>query len=329
MRRDVLRLSALFALLVVGCGDTLDPVSLVTRPRVLGFEPSVEGDAERTTPRPGERVNLTLPFAFPGAAQDIDFVGVACLGVDVGFGIPFCASEEDVVAALANRSEAPAFPTVSFTVPPDFPADGELLVIAAACAGGVVDPELLASALDITSPPAGGLEVCAGGVGTGELLQSVIPLEREPSDSNRRPRPLVEVRLGGRVLVPDPGGVPGSPCSGMGLENFVTDGGDVELVVQSAPDTFDDFFVLDGDDQPVPRVEAMQHALLLTAGEVEANFIFTEREDLVEDTTYTLPLAEERPVGPDGSLERLWLSIRDERGGLRVESRAYCLVPGA
>lgn len=329
MRRDTLRLTALLALGLVGCGDTLDPVSLVTRPRVLGFELSVQGDAERTTPRPGETLDLTLPFAFPAEAQGIDFVGVACLGVDVGFGIPFCASEDSVIAPLASRSVAPDVPAVSFTVPADFPADGELLVIAAACAGGVVDPELLASALDITAPPTGGLEVCADGVGTGDLLQSVIPLERAAEDSNQRPLPLVEVRLGDRPLAPDPGGVPGSPCSGMGLENFVVDGGDVELIVASAAGTFDDFFVLDGDDQPVSRVEAMQHALLITAGEVEANFIFTEREDLVEDTTYTLPTTEDRPPGPEGSLERLWFSIRDERGGLRVESRAYCLVPGA
>ena len=328
MRRTILRLAVPLALLA-GCGDTLDPVSLVTRPRVLGFELSVEGDAERTTPRTGETLNLRLPFAFPEEAQGIDFVGVACLGVDVGFGVPFCASEDSVIAPLVSRSVAPAFPEVSFTVPADFPEDAELLVIAAACVGGVVDPELFASALDISSPPAGGLVVCADDVGTGELLQSTIPVQRIPDDANLNPLPLVEVRLDGRVLPPDPGGVPGTACTDVPeLPTFFSDSGDVDLVVESAPDTFEDYFVLDADDQPLPVVEALQHALLITAGELEANFIFTEREDVREDTIYTLPLIEERPVAAEGSLERLWFSIRDERGGLRIESRAYCLLPG-
>ncbi|MEM1417694.1 MAG: hypothetical protein AAGH15_22540 [Myxococcota bacterium] len=333
MRR--LLLTALVLTGVVGCGDDVDPVSLVTRPRILGFDLSVEGDPERTTPAPGETLTITVPFAFPEESLDVDFQGIACFGVDVGFGIPFCAGDESdptggIFALLADRSTAPAFPVVSFPIPPEAADGTTVLVIAATCAGGVVDPELLSSALDPTQPLDGSLEVCAGGVGTGELVQSRIPVQLEEDDTNTRPLSLVQVELDGQLMGPDPGAVPGTPCAEMAeLVTLRVDGDAVDLIVEGAPETFEDFFREGADDQPIATVEDMQVALLITSGEVQANFLFLERDDVVEDTEYTPATSEERTLDLSGSLERLWFSVRDERGGLAVESRAFCLLPPA
>jgi hypothetical protein len=306
---------------LVACADDFDPPSLLSRPRVLGYVLSVEGDPERTDPMRGETLRIEVPWALPAGPVLRTYRGYGCVALEAGFGVPGCDSTYPVTE-LEARAEAPDALTLTWTVPVDVPEDRELLLFGGSCAGGEVGT-LPVTAEGVVTDDA--FTVCTSPDVTGELLQTPIALVDDASAANRGPSPLVDVTLAGRTLPPTGASIVGEPCADRPeLPTLRVEGEPAELVVTANAESLESF---PAETEGELDRESLQVALIVTSGETSANFLFLEADDLSEDAEVTPAEDTERSPGPEGSLERVVLSLRDGRGGLVIQDVAFCLLP--
>ena len=86
-------------LAAVGCSDDLPRASTIAAMRVLGARMEVEGDAERSTPKPGEIAHVTWSMAYPDLTQDdseLSTLLATCTAPKDFSGVPICQELIDV-----------------------------------------------------------------------------------------------------------------------------------------------------------------------------------------------------------------------------------------
>ena len=102
------------AALLAGCEVDLPQATEITHMRVLGARFEVVGDEERTTPKPGETLRVSMPVVFPTnteTTEDVETLLIGCTGPDrYTGGLPIC--QEFIDAAMAGGSLTGALPMV-------------------------------------------------------------------------------------------------------------------------------------------------------------------------------------------------------------------------
>ncbi|MEM9068017.1 MAG: hypothetical protein AAGE52_05900 [Myxococcota bacterium] len=317
MRRALVM--AFCATVLLGCSDELDPTSLLNQPRVLGAFASVEGDEERTNPRPGETVVVDWLLAFPEARLPATYALIACEPADISIGVDFCQSEELLTLAIQVDPTSDA-PRIVVEVPEDYTND-RILVQGAICMGGVVNQ-------DVDFETSTMLEICRDNVGEGQLVSLIQLVDQTGRFENRAPG-IAELRFGGEVwTAPVPDDVTAG-CDGLDLPTVSVDGDDVPIVIRMEEGSRETFIDLEGDPlMEVDAIESLQNSILITAGELERTFTFIEGDDVETEVDYTpIQSDDEFDVPPGGRVVKFLVVMRDLRGGLDFEQRALCVMP--
>lgn len=107
----------ILGVLLFGCDDPLAYPQDIDRLRVLGARVSVEGDASRASPDPGEAVSVEWLVADPDPNPPLGWSFEACPSEAASRGSPECSGP--VFAAASSASPAPALPRFDFVTPTD------------------------------------------------------------------------------------------------------------------------------------------------------------------------------------------------------------------
>jgi hypothetical protein len=288
------------------CGDPLKDPALLEEPRVLGARLETEGDAERATPRPGERATVHWILASPAAddGADVGWAFAACKAEPTARGVPFCQGR--VFAEARGRGE-PRFP---FLLPEGAAQAGDrLLVWGGFCLGG--EPT--------SNATRGGLAdfACRNG---GEALRVNYAGEVGSADRpNHNPSfERAQLAWDGQSWAPSPSAA-GEACSPEDLR--VIAGSKHELRVEASAG---DREALARNSELDPSRETLALSHVVSAGELERPWSFVDPEDERSDfsVTFTAP----KTVSSAGQRVRFYLGLRDLRGGADFTTRDVCVV---
>ncbi|MEY4508553.1 MAG: hypothetical protein RLZZ450_675 [Pseudomonadota bacterium] len=286
---------------------SFDPGSLITDTRVLGAEVEVEGDPQRTTPRPGESAKLSLLLAGLDAAPEVKWALVVCRP----------GSSQDAACQgepLAVASGTGSTPTLTLTVP----GEAQLGATKTLQVGGIVcqrgEPELS------NDGPR-----CAGEGADGTTLVYELALARavDGSDENLAPQ-LVDTALRFDDEAWTTTSIDTPSCAGQALPTFHADEKEHAIDIELGPNVRE---LAMGDDGKA-TFEELQLSHFVTAGELSRQFSFVEPTDLSErpkvTVKWTAPKAN-KLVG-DSQTASLTLIVRDMRGGIARTERVFCIV---
>jgi hypothetical protein len=107
------------AFAAVGCKDTLPRASNIEHMRVLGALNAVDGDSARSSPRPGETVNLTWSMAYPDLTRDdseLESLFFSCTAPTHYSGTPIC---QELLDAAQGRNVEDLLDSVTGARAPD------------------------------------------------------------------------------------------------------------------------------------------------------------------------------------------------------------------
>lgn len=315
---------ALIVLSLAGCGDTLDPGSLVTRSRVVGARVEVDGDPTRAWPAPGETATVRWIVANPDAAPPMAWALAVCLSTPDGLG---CAAAP--FASEAGSGEVP----VAHIVVPAAEALGEataLRVIGIICADG--SPDL-----------SGETPACAGEAPTVTIVGLTVGLAVDGVGAPNRSPAIADdaVRLGDAPWValepseePALTGCASAPAAGSAALPIVhvTDE-EVVVGVRARNEDREGFTTTAPDGSSAAKRESLQFSHFTTAGELDRQFSVIDGDDpttapAIEVTWRPIPEDADEPatIPATGLRVRFTLVLRDGRGGVDHTTRVACLI---
>lgn len=311
MRRFCILVSALA---FVGCGETLDPRSLLTEQRPVGVISQVEGDPTRSNPRPGETVNLEWVSVQPsGEHLPIGWAVGYCRPAPVTVGFSFCRETPFAFDAQAEPTAEP--PRQQIAIPEDY-TEPSLLVTGIFCLDGTVD--LLAQ----PNPEDLGASCMSG---DPLLVTYVVAVDQEGAP-NHNPE-LEEISL--RTEPWTASAPPGSrTCEGLSLPEFSVEGEEEDILLRATAASRESY--TDGEETVV---EELENELIATAGAWASGFVFMEDEGVLEETGKWTPPTRERlsedgiSLTPEGMVVRFYFILRDGRDGFAITERAACVRP--
>lgn len=313
----------------VACGPAFTPFREIEKSRIVGATIEVSGDPTRFTPAPGETATFRLIAADPGPRVGRTFGMVVCVPSPSNLDIVYCDANTSIVTVLVNTtlpgpSDPKPDPSITFTVP-DVATLGEadeLFLMGAVCNGGTVRDL-------VTDPPTAGMawEPClddptATTPPEGQLITTRIPLLRVPEDVNHTP-PIVTLQLDGMdfTAVP-PDDAPETGCLGQGYPEFYAGGYSIPLTATSAPDARETFF-------PEGMTTSYQEDLFLylfrSLGDTDPAYGTIDADNATAELSYVTPPSTD--VDPTGTLVRMWIQLKDERGASTYLHRGICVRP--
>jgi hypothetical protein len=295
------------ALLSLAACESFTPGSLITDTRVLGARVEVEGDPSRSTPRPGERVLVSLLVEGSTETPALSWALAAC--VPGGSAGAACAGEP--LGSAQGMSERPE---LSLTVP----SDSVLGSSTKLQLGGIV---CVAGTPELTERGAR----CAGDGAVGTVVLFDLPLARasDGSDDNQQPD-LAQTTFALDEVAWTATSADRSGCAGQGLPEVQADEKEHDITIELGPSVRE--LYLSPDRQVA--YEELQLSHFSSAGELSRQFTFVEPEDDRErprvSVKWTAPKAS-KLLG-DAQTVRLILVVRDMRGGIAWTERALCVV---
>lgn len=288
-------LSLLLGLGLWGCDDPLKPVELVDEPRVLGARVEVTDEPERAAPAPGENATVRFLLATPERAPSLGFALAACPAV-VRNGARSACDGEPFAAVVSNDGDA-AEAALSFDVPTSLDPAGRVAVLGILCPHG--SPNRDGTACDGAAP--------------GTPVQLELELARD-GDVNQNP----ELQPDSLSFDDQPWpelAAPSGDCAGAG---FVEAAAGSKHTLRVAVD--------ESDRDPLPRKsdldperESLQLSEFVSAGDLTRAFqtIAWNSSELTRSVEWTAP--------NEAGLVRVWLVLRDFRGGGAFVERAVCV----
>lgn len=314
-------------LVLLGCGETLDPASLLNKTRPLGVRFNVEGDAARTRPEPEETLNLTLLMAHAAEELPVSFFAVFCVPEDSTIGVPFCKTDDEgnpvLVGGIRSGNDVLGDPTFQLTIPSDAELDAlgvtdQLLMLGAVCQGQLASITGIANLFESDS-----VNPCREEEDDGAILSTTVTLLRGDAQVNANPG-IAGLTLDGEDWdsVPAPTD-PATGCMGMGLPEAHPGGEPLVIVLTPAGNAREDYEAV-VDDELMEVTESLQVTSLATAGEMQRTFTFIDDDN---DTATVEWLPPEEGMFPAGTRVRFEFAARDGRGGLDRVRRQVCLVP--
>jgi hypothetical protein len=314
---------------------------------VLGARAAVQGDPERATPAPGEKVDVRYEVVFPELDQDasslrsliinctfpIRFTGIPLCKEVTDFAMQGGVSLDDLSGGLerfyCEEDDATRLGTLGITcvsgqpgltvaVPAGFP-DEALLLRGVICERGTpfLDPtttQLFGCEPDDLDDP-----------GETMLVHGSVPIELTPEQRNFNPSfDDFQVELNGRAWPAFEGAA--LPAEDDCAESANTsdlpliDPFEHRLGVTVNPAVREEF---DG----VP--EDLEFSFYVTDGALDARFVIFEGEDEVPDEGLTGSVLWDAPgrddVSKRGQLARVIVTVLDRRGGYDLAERFACL----
>jgi hypothetical protein len=285
----------LASLLLVGCGPTFDPASLINTTRVLGARIEVEGAPDRASPVPGETANVTWLVTSPDGAPSLGWAFRVCT-------TPGCES-----GAIAQFEGAESPPRLAIPVPSSdvLGSATSLIVVGEICDGGDSLP-----AFD----PQSGVPGCT--VGSATTVALVIALQRG-HEANHNPLADRAFTFDGQAW---PALADADPCVtgprvAAGSKDHVignlTDGADREPYTAMVGEV------------ATPSRESLQVSRFTTAGKLSSQFSFVEATDPSTETS--VDAMWEAPAV--ATAVTFTFVTRDNRGGTDWTTRAACVEP--
>jgi hypothetical protein len=375
MRRlaDTSLLCAWLVLPAAGCESDLARPTEIVHMRVLGARLEVVDDEERVTPKPGERLRVSLPVVFPSIDDDsseLQTLMIGCTAPDRYTGtLPIC--QELIDAALSGEAASPSVrmfqekvncgegvlsgnyvqldavsaqcvqgdPVAVLPVLRNFTAAG-VLFAGVVCERGT-------PFIDASDPLLFG---CDDSDGETQRFHGVAGVQHEPEDENHNPsldtlvvlRENADANKDGALDLRD---WPPYAPEDLPSEEDCEDAADRDEAI--VPSVVQDQLQRSGDDdhrvlpltlryeasareQSDGQPEDLEFTIYTTFGEMERRFTLFEGTDdgkegvLRGDVDWDPPDADE--IGPSGHLVRFFVTLRDQRGGFAMTSRALCVT---
>ncbi len=318
-------LASLAVLTLVGCSEPLESITDVIKPRTIGALVRVDGDPTRSTPAPGETVEIELVVADPGPRTGRTWAFVVCIPSATQFDVGACESligGPFLSPPLPGAADPKPAPRFSFVVP-DEATLGEatrLLVLGGVCADGDVNFEFDPGAFQGEATTA---NPCVDQTKQGTLVTMAIALERTIDDRNFVPE-FATIALDDvpwTISADEDDLTEG--CRGLGFPERVHT--TVPLAVQMALTDGSRETYVNSADPPETVVEEPYVAFQGTAGDFQGAYSFFD--DTPNTPTFTWEMPPRASVPDVGLLVRFWFVLRDGRGGSTAVERALCVVP--
>lgn len=293
------KLITILMLAATACTSTLDPATLIARDRVLGAKVTVDLDAQRAWPAPGESATVTWITTSPGAPPTFSWVLAACPAATTE-GFPICAGP-----AFGHSESSGSVPVLQLSIPADVTTES-VVVLGAICASGtpVIDETTFTASCD-----------------DGSLADQVSEHIFISYDAvaNHHPN-IVDAPFTVAAATWSASEAPG--CDGLPV---IAAGTEKMLVGVAFPASAREWFAVPSD--PAPWREELQLSPFATAGELVERYAYVEADDAREispvDVEWTAPSADEVPA--DGLRVAFTFVVRDLRGGIDVTTRALCV----
>lgn len=323
-----LRFSLLCALVlgtVTGCAEPLESITDIIKPRVLGALLRVQGDPTRSTPAPGETIEIELVVADPGPRKGRSWVFVVCAPAETQFDVGAC---ETVIGGpflsppLPGPEDPKPAPAFTFEVPDEATLGDatELLVLGAVCADGDIDLTFDPSAFqgDVTTA-----NPCVDQEKHGALITMGIPLERASEDRNLIPD-FATIDFDGVPWTATAGEAdPVDGCAGGPLPQHPHRVGLIPVNITLTEGSRETF--VNDRDPPETVVEEPFVAFYATGGEFEGAYSFFD--DTPNDPTLEWTMPGPGAIPETGRVIRFHFVLRDRRGGSSAIERAICVLP--
>ncbi len=280
-------LCAALGLSAIACGDPVKEVDVIAETRVLGARVEVEGEPERASPSPGEAATVRWFVVAPDVEPALGWALSVCDATSGDSGLPDCAAEPFAVASADEP--AVGAPSVDFVVP-------EETTSPSLAVKGVICPDV-------------GAKDCNGDVGTNVSFDfELVGLGSETETVNTNPS------LG--------------TLSFDGVE--WSDSTDCAELPQVAPKSTHRITIpLDEQDRDAvvpefdvdPNRETLQLSHFTDHGTFEAAFTVIEADssELVTTAVWKAP-----SKAPAGGTARIFIVVRDDRGGTDWVTRTVC-----
>jgi hypothetical protein len=285
-------------ILATGCDDPLVHVELIEKTRILGAKVEVAGDPTRAAPLPGEDVLVRWLVAAPDPDATFAYRFEACVALDSPSDLASCSG--DALAVGESIDPAPGAPTVAFTAPADATGSERLAVLGGVCpAGASLGAESGLSCSDGSSAQAASLDFAMD----------------DGNHPNTNPA-LTSLTLDGSELAADTADTTDCtllPVVARGTKHRVAldlDSASRDPVEQVGP----------GD----PTRESLLVSYFATTGELDHAFsaIDSTAASTAASVTWTAPVPRGEPL-----LARLYVVVRDGRGGSDFAERRVCVTP--
>ena len=309
----------LLLILVVGCGESLDPASLVLNLRGVAALWEVDGEPERPNPRPGETVTATIRVIDRGPRPPIQWRFVACVPEFTLFNTPVCRGIIEPCDNCEGADTTGADPMMRFQVPDDATVEevDEVLLQGTICNG---TPAPIESFLAFILGEVDEINPCEDPSDEGTLVVARIQLDNFEPD-NLQPEIVEVLRDGGAWDDVPP---PDAPIVGCGEGRSITS--TTPLIRLSV--TPESLQLISLDDVEIQ--EEIQVSWLADDGEFERSFSFVDVDSpLDEDGNPFVEVNWAFPdtADPSGTLVRFNFVIRDGFGGTDWLERGFCVVP--
>jgi hypothetical protein len=306
-----LMLAAVLVTLTAGaCAPEMDPVSLVEKTRVLGARVEVEGAPERSTPRPGETVNVAWLVTAPRETPPLGWAFVLCPGISGGKDLG-CVGDP---LAIFQGTDSPAQMRIAVPTSDALAGARELVLFGRICADS--QPVMDAS----------GHPRCTDG-GDGTTATVSISLERDDW-SNRNPTFGADaLSFAGQPW----GASDASSAAGCAqLPQVKAATTDHVIRLETAAADRETFMIMQGDPARLTtKRERLQISQFVTAGKLARAFSSVESDDdalrPASEVKWEAPAADKVP--PEGLVVRFTFVARDMRGGVAWTTRSACVLP--
>ncbi|MCA9532865.1 MAG: hypothetical protein KC593_04270 [Myxococcales bacterium] len=315
--------------LLVGCGEQLDPASLLNQTRPVGVLFSVEGDPTSTRPAADETLNVTLLMAHAAEELPVSYFAIFCVPAPSTVGVPFCDFDADgdpiLVGGIHAGNDIVGDPAFTLDIPSEAELDAlgvesSLLMLGAFCQGRIASVTGIANLFDADATS---VNPCSDPEDDGAILSTTVTLLRGDAQRNSNPA-IASLTLAGADWDSVPSGTDtATGCMGQGLPEARQGDDPITVILRatgSSRETYDALV----DDVLTPVRESLQVTSLATAGEMQRTFTFIDDERDVVDVEW-LPPTEGTPL--DGERVRFEFVMRDGRGGLARVRRQVCLLP--
>lgn len=307
---------ALGAVVLSGCGEPLVPPELIVNNRVLGARVEVTDDPTAAWPEPNERGTVRWLTASPEGAPALGWTASLCAAEAVSRGLPICAAPS--FTTVTSEGTTDDEPVLEFETPSRAGLQGasQLAVMAAFCESGT--PSVAVSGVDVTTTR------CPEPKEQPLFATFGIQVALDGATNENPEFEAVAVKLDGDNWPAWTEGSEEAPdCSTAELpvHRVPADGKthQIELTVPSALSER-----IAGLSVHSSAREILQLSHFVTAGELERVYSTvalgaTEGKVVV---TWTAPDSVKR----QGELMRLYMVLRDGRGGVSWSRRALCIT---
>jgi hypothetical protein len=300
-----------------GCGDPLVSPELIVNTRVLGARVESAADSTQAWPAPSEGATVRWLLAGPDGPPSVGWAFSLCAAKTVTRGLPICAAPN--FAHFTSNGTTIDEPRFEFSMPNERALRGstQVAVAAAFCESGT--PRFDASGVNVSTtrcpersemPLLATLEIRVGAKRTMNTNPSFDTVTVE-FDGAGWPN-LMEPALENADCTDRAMRIPKVHANGKSHE--------IELTVPT------------NQSEPLQTVsshsnasETLQLSHFVTVGELERVYSTIELAGAKANVkvTWTAP----DTVSESGELHRLYLVLRDGRGGTDFTYRAFCVVP--